>query len=229
MNPNPLAKKLNEFLYQADADEIFQAVTNHKLKDGGIVKALNPDTQILRINPNGISAEDYISLLDCNSYSAVFRDGAILIIQATFTGNTLSSHRYIYIPCPIERQYFSTLLTDEPLADLVRDIISDAGVKAVRSAGYVRFDYKTPEEDPKEPHPISHMTFCSGECRMPVHSPLSIAGFLNFIFDNFYRSDREFWSKFSAFLTSPNIDETITNEEKDLYHINCSHPTRNTS
>lgn len=219
MRPIPLAKKLNDFLGEGLSSEIFEAVNFHKVEERRNGASLAPNIEIPMIGSNGVTADEYLLLLDNNAYSAVFKDGAIIIIQASFENDNLKSHRYIYLPCPIRQDYISVRSFNDPLSDWVRDIVEVEGVSSMTSRGYVRFDYIKLPDDPIDPHPVSHMTFGSGDCRVPVHSPLSISAFLNFIFDNFYRQHRRTWLEYSSHLTCYGIEETITREEQLLHHL----------
>lgn len=218
--PKQWCSKLNEFLYKADANQIFEAVTYHSLNNTGIEQRLGPSSNISMIPAEGITAEEYLQILDKNSYSAVFDDGAVVIIQVTFRQNDLYSHRYLYIPCPIAQEHISMRDADIPLADWIEMTIDQLDIESIRSSGYLRFDYgREHGESPIEAHPISHMTFISGSCRVPVYRPLTIASFFNFVFDNYYRNHRSFWLNYSPFLSSDRIKETITPKELTLHHL----------
>lgn len=221
MKPRPLTQKLNEFLADGLAHVIFDAINTHKLNDHGSALSLEPDSKIPMINSNGISASEYIALLDNNSYSTVFNDGAISIIQAKFKNQKLHSHRYIFIPCPLDQQFISNRPNDIPLSDWVKEVINTEGITSLKSTGYIRFDCVRDLQKTKDPHPVSHMTFSSGDCRVPVHSPLSISAFFNFLFDNFYRRHRYLWLKHSSFLNCEGTEDTITLEEQMIHHIHC--------
>jgi len=222
MKPIPLTKKLNEFLSEGLANDVFEAVNFHTLRDLGSVQKLGPDIDFPMMASGGVSAEEYVKVLEDNNYSAVFKDGSIIVIQVSFEGVRLHSHRYIYLPCPIDQQYISIRSPDIPLADWVRGVVDIEGTESVKSAGYIRFDCVRDLPPTDEPHPVSHMTFASGDCRVPVYRPLSISEFLNFVFDNFYRQSRNLWLDFAPHLNCDGTEETITIAEQGLHHIYCS-------
>lgn len=221
MRPPQLLSKLNRFLGDGNERRVFEAVTYHSLKNiGSREQKIEPNSHIPMVSAEGVTVEEYLQILEKNSYSAVFDDGAVIIIQVTFKQNNLHSHRYIYIPCPIAQKYISKREADMLLADWIRIIIDEKGTRPIISSGYLRFDcVREHEQSPMEPHPISHMTFISGSCRVPVYRPLTIASFFNFIFDNYYRKHLSFWLKYSAFLNSDGIEDTITAEEQTFHHL----------
>ena len=218
--PSQLHQKLNEFLTDANMKQVFEAVTYHSFENTRIEQRIEPSSHIPMVSDEGVTAEEYLQILDGNSYSAVFDDGAVVIIQVTFRQNDLYSHRYLYIPCPVAQEHISSREHGVLLADWVRKIINEQGIDSIKSSGYLRFDCVREYEQPtKEPHPISHMTFISGSCRVPVYRPLTIASFFNFVFDNYYRNHRSFWLNYSSFLNSPRIEKTITRGEQALHHL----------
>jgi hypothetical protein len=52
-----------------------------------------------------------------------------------------------------------------------------------------------------------------------VRGPLSIADFLNFVFDNFYRQHRPIWLDYSSHMTCLGTEATITLAEQQLHHV----------
>jgi hypothetical protein len=110
-------------------------------------------------------------------------------------------------------------------ADWLRDSIFGEGIGVFRSFGTYRFDcVRTPPERSTAPHPVSHFTFGSAECRLPLRGPMSVADFLNFLFDNFYRRYRRFWLNYAPHLDCEGTDSTITWEEQQLHHIQWMEP-----
>lgn len=220
MRPRPLCDKLNEFLTAGLASDIFLAIQTHLLKVDGRKQLLDPAVAPGMVSAGGISVDEFLSILDENRYSAVFTDGALLLIQCTFVDERLDTHRYSYIPCPVDPQLLQLRPDEVTLADWLRDSVFTEGVSVFRSTGTYRFDCVrlAPSRD-QSPHPISHFTFGSSDCRVPVRSPLSIADFLNFVFDNFYREHRRVWLDYSSYLTCTGTDMTITVEEQQLHHL----------
>ncbi|WP_415552655.1 DUF2290 domain-containing protein [Gluconobacter cerinus] len=172
------------------------------------------------VSAGGISIDEFLAILDENRYSAVFADGALLHIQCTFNGDDLDTHRYSYIPCPVEPGLVELRPNEIALADWLRDDVLVRGIDVFRSTGTYRFDcVRTAPARDSSPHPISHLTFGSPDCRVPVRSPLSIADFLNFVFDNFYRQHRPIWLNYSSYLTCAGTNMTITMAEQQLQHL----------
>ena len=220
MRPRPLCDKLNEFLVAGLANDIFLATETHLLEVNGRRQFLSPKAAPGMVSPGGISITEFLNILDENRYSAVFTDGALLIIQCTFVDDQLDNHRYSYIPCPVDQSLLLVRPDEISLADWLRDSVLAEGVGVFRSTGTYRFDC-TRIKPPRgtSPHPISHLTFASSDCRMPVRGPLSITDFLNFVFDNFYRQHRPNWLDYSSHLTCSGTLSTITLDEQQLHHV----------
>ena len=221
MRPRPLCDKLNEFLTTGLANEVFLAIQPHLLEDSGRRQSLGPVTAPGMVSAGGISITEFLEILDQNCYSAVFADGALLVMQCTFINDQIDTHRYSYIPCPVDSTLLSLRPEEITLADWLRDSVLADGIDVFRSTGTYRFDCirVVPSRD-TSPHPVSHLTFASSDCRVPVRGPLSIADFLNFVFDNFYRQHRLIWLDYSSHLTCMGTDATITREEQQLHHLN---------
>jgi hypothetical protein len=82
----------------------------------------------------------------------------------------------------------------------------------------IRFDYD--EHNASTGHPAVHAHVLWAHCRFPVHRPLSVGHFLDFIFRNFYPdvwAEHEFlreWKK-------PLFDKTISLDEEQILHLGC--------
>src|SRR5262249_50819453 len=100
MRPRPLCEKLNEFLATGLEEGIFQAIQTHILEGNTDRESLNPQFAPGMVSDVGIAIDEFLAALDESHYSAVFFDGALLIMQCTFSHNMLQTHRYSYIPCP---------------------------------------------------------------------------------------------------------------------------------
>jgi len=167
-----------------------------------------------------LGRKEFVEILDAGRFSALFDDAAILGIECTFDRGTLRSHRYTFVPCPFDPELVSLRPESIPIADWLRESVLSYGLEAVRSVGAYRFDcVRKPPERSADPHPISHFTFGSPDCRVPVRGPMSISDFLNFIFDNFYRGARPFWLNHAPFLTCEGVEPTITWDEQQLHHL----------
>jgi hypothetical protein len=220
MRPRSLCDKLNEFLVTGLADDVFLAIQYHLLDGNERRQSLGPPSPPGMVSAGGISMDEFLTILDENRYTAVFTDGALLMIQCTFINGELETHRYSYIPCPVDQSLVPFRPEEMPLADWLRDSVLAEGVAAFRSTGTYRFDctrVKPTRDD--NPHPVSHLTFGSPDCRIPVRGPLSIADFLNFVFDNFYRQHRSTWLNYSSYLRCHGTDATITADEQQFHHL----------
>lgn len=219
MKPGLLARNIDEFLADGFAEDIFLAIQGHVAKEAGGKWELGPYFYSGMISEGGISIEDYIRILDSNSYSAVFFDGSVIILQARFDEQNISSHRYFYIPCPVDRNAVIGRPPDVMLSDWLKEYLDEEGIAGFRSVGTYRFDFIELEEPPKEPHPISHLTFASPGCRIPVKSPLSPSLFIDFVFYNFYFSIWGFYKKYRDQLICLGLDESISAEERERLHL----------
>lgn len=225
MKPKQLCNVLNRFLVDGLTEDIFDAIQHHQLEKRGEKLALCPVNPIGMLSSGGVSLSEYVAILDNGTYSAVFLDGSIISIETTFDKGVLESHRYLFIPGPFDQNMLLSRPMHIPLADWVRDSIELEGVEIFRSVGTFRFDcVRLSGPTPVDPHPISHMTFGSNNCRVPVKGPLSVAYFLHFIFDNFYRPYRRFWLNYSSYLTSGETEMTITGPERLQHHVYWDEP-----
>ena len=220
MRPRGLCDKLNQVLDEGLAGEVFLAVQHHSLTGPPSLQTLGPRMPIGMVSPGGIGAEEFIQLLETGRYSAVFADAAIMTLECTFNRERLEAHRYTFIPCPFDPELISMRPEVIPIADWLRESVLPCGASVTRSVGTFRFDcVRTQPRLARDPHPVSHLTFGSAECRLPVRGPLSPTDFLNFIFDNFYRAHRRFWLDHAPYLTCAGVEPTITWEEEQLHHI----------
>lgn len=219
--PVDICNNINRFFYQCLEDGVIEAFQNHKTDYSSTNQFFGPVTSIKMISSNGVTFKEYISILDENSYSAVFSDASIISIQCVFEQNIIKAHRYMYIPCPVGVKLLKNRRSDIPLADWLRCADSNDLPSTYHSSGYMRFDYST--DIPKnndDPHPISHLTFGSPTCRIPVKAPLSPSGFLEFIFENFYRYYQKKWRRFEPHLRCRELDDTISTSEAAKHHFN---------
>lgn len=221
MRPRSLCNKLNEFFAEGLEEGVFLAVQTHLIEVVSATRELlGPAEKIGMLSDYGVSVPEYIGLLDANRYSAVFDDLAILTIECRFETDRVHSHRYSYIPCPVRLEFTvgSELLST---ADWVRSLVEAGGVASFKSVGTYRFDFD-PTPTKHKYHPVSHFTFAAPSCRLPVRSPLSIAGLLDFLFDNFYRRHADFWNSYAPHLNFQGVEDTITAEEMLLHHLSWS-------
>ncbi len=221
MNPTDIVGVLDRFLLQGLATGVFLAVQNHQVERTETTSKVRPHKRLGMITNGGITPSEYIAILDEDTYSAVFEDGSIIYLECSFDGQTLSGHRYFYIPCP----FSSKLVLDRPndfyLADWLRDSIELEGADVFNSRGALRFDcVRGLAEDAQDSHPVSHLTFASGDCRLPLRGPLQVSAFLNLVFDNFFRLYRPLWLQFAPYMSLDETEVTIRPDEAGLHHLN---------
>jgi len=221
MNPHSACSILNRLFFHGVGEGHFYAAQTHSVSETGNVRKLKPSASIGMLTNGGVTAAEYVKILEDGAYSVVFQDGAIAYIECTFHGNTLDSYRFFYIPSPFDTEHIVELPSDIPLADWLRMVLEDRGALCLKSVGALRFDcVRGLPADVHEPHPVSHLTMITGDCRIPIRGPLQISAFLHFIFDNFQRSARPCWLQFSSYLAFDTSEVTITPEESAVFHIN---------
>lgn len=220
MNEGAIVKILNNFLFFGYGKGIFEAVEPHRITDRDGVIQLSSQFEVGMIENGGVRIDEYLRLLEENRYSAVFDNGDIIGIQCRFEEGGILGHRYIYLPCPFSDKTVTSKPKKASLSEWLRDRAELEPRETFRSRGSFRFDCDRDPPKRGDPHPISHFTFSSGHCRMPVRGPLQISAFLNFVFDNFYRDYRPVWLSFSSHLKLKEDEITITQEEANLHHFN---------
>lgn len=220
MRPQSVVLVLDQFLAEGYAKHIFLAIQPHILKFGGEQVELSPESRIGMITNGGITISEYVDLLDNNQYSAVFYDGSLLYMECAFSGEELNRHRYFFIPCPFVERTITSKPDHSELADWLRDRVDIDGKEVFSSRGAFRFDFsREPLRGTADPHPLSHLTFASGTCRMPVQGPVQISSLIRFLFDNFFRNYRHLWLEFATNFRLDEGEVTITNEETQLHHL----------
>tara|TARA_B110001469_G_scaffold123524_1_gene135705 strand:+ start:9731 stop:10411 length:681 start_codon:yes stop_codon:yes gene_type:complete len=220
MRTKEICRVLNDFLFEGLGSGVFIGVQTHLVGSADSKETLEPSERIGMIPPGGISIKSYLELITQNKYSAVFLDGSVMCIQCTFSNETLTKHRYTYIPYPFDPSTLSGRPDDIPLADWISELVAPEATEHFRSSGTLRFDYSDkPIIDPESPHPFSHMTFGSNDCRVPVRSPLSIVDFLNIVFDNFQRQGRLVWLGFAPHIRCGIQKTSIRENELQFHHL----------
>lgn len=220
MRPIDISLQINGFLAQGMADQFVEAFEHHKVEEINGRTFLGPTSKQQMISPSGVSFDEYIFLLDSNSYSAVFFDSALVSIQCYFEGNEIRAHRYLYIPCPIGAKLLRERPPEISLADWLRYADPEELKNSFHSSGCLRFDYTVDVPiDPENPHPVSHLTFGSSTCRIPVRAPLSPSRFLDFLFENYYRSYQKSWRIFAPHLNCGGLGDTLSIEESAKHHL----------
>lgn len=220
MNEGAILKIVNNFLFYGQAKRIFEAVEAHKLEEDSGTISLSPTSSPGMIESGGVSVDEYLLLLNENRYSAVFDNGDIISIQCRFRNNRLWDHRYLYIPCPFSEETLSSKPGHATLGEWLGGSAELEPRSSFRSRGAFRFDCDRNPPKGGDPHPISHLTFSSARCRIPVRGPIQISSFFNFIFDNFYPDYRPVWLSFASHLKLNEDEVTLTDGESVLHHIN---------
>lgn len=220
MHPKSVVFILNTFFAVGYAKHVFLAFQTHVPRIEGERVKLSPASRMGMITNGGITISEYIGLLESNQYSAVFYDGSLLYMECVFINERLNKHRYFFIPCPFVEKTITSRPDHAELADWLREQIDIDGKDIFCSKGAFRFDFsREPPHGAGDPHPLSHLTFASGACRMPVRGPLQMSSFINFLFDNFFRADRDLWLQFAGHFRLDEGEVTITDEEAQLHHL----------
>lgn len=123
--------------------------------------------------------DEYRAYVNNEAYSAILGDGSLIHLSYDFHGQTLTSHRLIYYPCPIA---FDSEYADEPILDLLDYYSSQPA--SIRLRTPLRFDYSIVQD--LEDHSCSHLHMQTDACRLPVLGPLSVGRFVQIVFRNFY-------------------------------------------
>jgi hypothetical protein len=226
MKARGICDKMNDFLVEGYVCGAFLAFQAHVLQGPEERKTLGPASDVAMISRDGVAMDEFLAILDGDGYSAVFHDGAIVIVQCRFSIDRLIAHRYVYIPCPIDQALIDIRPAEITLADWMREIAMAPENKAFRSRGTYRFDYSnSPPPSSSEPHPASHLTFGSAHCRLPARAPLSPSGFFDLLFQNFYRSFLRIWTPISPHLQCAGTEDSISGGEKLLHHLHWADAT----
>lgn len=219
MKPASITDVFNRFLLYGYEKGIFEAFQIHSIRSSATGWVFSPAIKFGMIEGDGISPDEYIRLLEGSRYSAVFDDGSILYLECIFHEDALIDHRYFFIPCPFDQRTISSKPRHLAMADWLRDSLELEPRDCVRSKGVFRFDCVRNPPKSTDPHPISHLTVASRDCRIPVRGPLQISTFLNFTFDNFFREYRPVWWSFSSYLKLDESESTITQAEMSAHHL----------
>lgn len=222
MRPGPICDIFNRFLFRGLELKVFDAVQPHVVSGVAPSFSLRSAANIGMLTNGGVTPHEYLELIGSGRFSAVFFDGSILSVECRFNDETIWDHRYYYIPCPFVEEVVVSRTPHIPLWDWLSDSLILEGSNCLQSKGALRFDCVRDGVDAErgDPHPISHLTFASSECRIPVRGPLQLAAFLHFIFDNYYRDYRDVWLGFAPYLPNEEIAVTISEEESSRPHLN---------
>lgn len=165
--------------------------------------------------------EKYELLNKEENYNIKLLDGALIQIMYSFnsTGRSLMTHRLAYYPAPhlenyednpesYEGEYFGS--------SEFHDLLENNVIKTP-----FRFDYNSDATLFKEvDHPYAHFHLGEYEgCRIPVHSPLTPALFINFILRNFYNTALVAYCDNFSFPLTTSFSSTIVGSENSVIHL----------
>ncbi len=177
----------------------------------------------INVNSKGVAtalkkrpyAELYAEMNKERNYNLKLIDGALLLLQYRFDGETLDAHRLCFFPNP-ERIIFQECPEEYLEDDIYLDIIDPRNVVVP-----IRFDYDSREGSVKEViHPAAHMTLGQYEnCRIPVSRPLTPYQFISFVIRNFYNYGYRKYEVDMPFF-GYSFPETIFEKEKEIVYVN---------
>ena len=159
-------------------------------------------------------ADVYEDFVRNRVFSAKLLDGALLQMAYAFEGNALAKHRLAFFASPHLGRFEAEparYFDDERYAHILSRNVEPVSV---------RFDYDHSDERHEEVrHPKSHLTIGSYEhCRVPVSSPLTPHGFVEFVLRSFYSTATD---DFASGLPSSRVSfpRSISAEEEAIFHI----------
>ena len=156
--------------------------------------------------------QEFRELVEKRQYTMILLDGSLLQLSYVFERNNLVKHRLGYFPCPFVMD--PSDITGLGLIDLIDILELDGFSDSIRLRSPLRFDY---DRDAAKPgHPASHLHLSHEECRVPVHSPLCIGRFLDFVFRHFYPT---IWEEQSFIRRWPRQRLTRCIDEQDRKHL----------
>lgn len=129
------------------------------------------------------TACEYLLLAASASYSAMFKDGGLVQLGATWTDGILDWHSYTYIPPPEAMLSAAALAFAAGAGDAEDLIFLAADMRSPTKIPYLRFDYAP--IDAKPGHPASHAHLDHHDARILVEEPLCPSTFLKFVFDHY--------------------------------------------
>ena len=159
-------------------------------------------------------ANVYAEFVRHRVFSAKLLDGALVQMTYAFDGGDLAKHRLAFLASPHLMRFDEDpgrYLDDERYAHiLTRDVDPIC----------IRFDYDHNDSRHEEVrHPKSHLTIGGYEhCRVPVSSPLTPLGFVEFVLRSFYNTATD---DFSSGLPSSRtgFPRSISAQEEAILHV----------
>jgi hypothetical protein len=123
-------------------------------------------------------------------YIALLNDGAFLQVSVDVVGDDVVGHRYCYYPCPVILPPGFDMLDFDSLDLYLMDEL-DEHIRALeqrrvhaseqlRMRSPIRFDFAPDAATATEP--ACHLHVLNADTRIPVHAPLSLGDFVQFVF-----------------------------------------------
>lgn len=128
--------------------------------------------------------EQYLHILNTNSYHCLLFDGSIIRANYQFEEDLLMIQNLLWWPSPYD--YGSILEDGFSPVEVVEDFFCDGNWhEVIKMRSPIRIDFDaTRKAEPN--HPYSHMHIESKDTRLDANRPICFSKFLDFIFKNFY-------------------------------------------
>lgn len=171
----------------------------------------SPKSNIIYDNNIGI---DFImrELLVNRQYSILLYDRSIIQFEFIINNNEITKQRMLFIKKHnkiLDKNQIISISSEQD-TDFFDYFFEKPGIPTM-----IRIDYD--KENSKDcVHPTSHLTISNNEtCRIPIKSLMSCTKFVLMILNNFYNIEVE-----SKYDNITYIEETITQKEKNMVHLN---------
>lgn len=170
-----------------------------------------------------LTVNNYLQWARRDDYSALLPDGSLIQMSYTLSGSEIVGHRLCYVPSPITTMADWQEIIDAEgwlggeYAEIASELLLDShAYTALRSM--IRFDFDPANQGID--HPASHFTINSVDCRIPCIAPLSPFDFVEFVFANFYPSEKKRLEK--LFLGLPSAARTsnlLLDDHRSSIHL----------
>ena len=137
--------------------------------------------------------DQYLHILETNSYHCLLCDGSILRANFEFEDECLLAQNLLWWPSPYD--YGSILEEGYPPVELVKEFYADPlWHKAIKMRSPIRIDFDGQKNTANHPH--SHLHIQNEETRLSTNKPICFNKFVDFILRNFYPQFDLTFSKF---------------------------------
>lgn len=137
--------------------------------------------------------EQYLHILETNSYHCLLFDGSIIRANFVFEDDFLIEQNLLWWPAPYD--YGQLLQDGYPPVELMLDFYGDsAWHEAIKMRSPVRIDFDCGNNTANHPH--SHLHIQNEETRLNTNHPICFSRFVEFVFRNFYPQFNISFSKF---------------------------------